>query len=128
MTVLDTHTWLWWAADRDKLPAALRRRLEGEKELVLSSISCWEVGMLVERGRLKLRDSPRLAIRELLAIPRLRVEAVSETIATEAGLLGDAFHGDPADRLIIATALEFRAPLATKDERIRRSKLLQTIW
>jgi PIN domain nuclease of toxin-antitoxin system len=52
---------------------------------------------------------------------------VTESIAIEAGLLAD-FHGDPADRMIIATALELRVPLATRDERIRASKHVQSIW
>ena len=126
--MLDTHAWLWWAADRKKLSRSLQRRLANERELVISAISCWEVGMLIDHGRLKLRGDARAGIREALAVARLRVVPVSEAIATEAGLLGHGFHGDPADRLIVATALELRAPLATKDDRIRDSGLVKTIW
>lgn len=84
--------------------------------------------MLVEHGRLRLRGGARLAIRDALSVARLRVVPVSESIAMEAGLLGRDFHGDPADRIIVATALELRASLATKDERIRASKLVATLW
>jgi PIN domain nuclease of toxin-antitoxin system len=126
--VLDTHAWLWWAADRGKLTAKLKRRLESARELGVSSISCWELAMLVERGRLKLRGGTRSAIREALGVERLRVIPVSEPIAIEAGLLGATFHGDPADRIIVATALEYEAALVTKDERIRASKVVETLW
>ena len=126
--MLDTHAWLWWAADRSKLPRKLQQRLSGERDLVLSAISCWEVGMLIERGRLRLRGDARAGIREALSIARLRVVPVSDAIATEAGLLGSGFHGDPADRIIVATALDLRVRLVTKDARIRDSGLIGTLW
>jgi PIN domain nuclease of toxin-antitoxin system len=126
--VLDTHAWLWWAADRAKLPKKLQRRLSSARELAISAISCWEVGMLVERGRLRLRGDTRMGIRDALSLDKLRVIPVTDAIAIEAGLLGPSFHGDPADRLIVATALDLCATLVTKDERIRRSKLVVTLW
>jgi PIN domain nuclease of toxin-antitoxin system len=126
--MLDTHAWLWWAADRAKLPRKLQQRLIKERELVVSAISCWEIGMLIERGRLKLRGDARTGIRDALSIAHLRVVPVSDAIATEAGLLGPAFHGDPADRIIVATALDLRVRLVTKDDRIRESSLVGTLW
>ena len=83
--------------------------------------------MLVRRGRLELAPDTRTGIREACAIPNLRVFPVTESIAIEAGLLED-FHGDPADRIIVSTALELHAALATRDHRIRRSKRIETIW
>ena len=128
MILLDTHAWLWWVSDRGKLSPKARRRIEVERELAVSAISCWEIGMLVERGRLKLRTDTRSGIREALSVPRLRVVAVDEAIAAEAGLLGSGFHGDPADRIIVATALELRTTLVTKDPNIRESKVVTTLW
>ena len=84
--------------------------------------------MLVERGRLKLRTNVRAGIREALSIDALRVIPVSDTIAIEASLLGSSFHGDPADRIIVATALDLGATLVTKDERIRASRLVPILW
>ena len=49
-------------------------------------------------------------------------------MAVEAGLIGEAFHGDPADRLIVAAAMELRSTLVTKDERIRTCGLVPTLW
>ena len=83
--------------------------------------------MLVRHGRLELAPDARTGIRDACAILNLRIIPVTESIALEAGLL-DEFHGDPADRIIVATALELRVPLATRDDRIRASKLVETVW
>lgn len=50
MILLDTHAWLWWAADHDKLPARLRRWLAAERQLGISAMSCWEAAMLIRHG------------------------------------------------------------------------------
>jgi PIN domain nuclease of toxin-antitoxin system len=83
--------------------------------------------MLIQRGRLKLAPDARTGLRDACAIPNLRVVPVTDSIAIEAGLLVD-FHGDPADRIIVATALELRAVLATRDDRIRACKGIETVW
>lgn len=127
MILLDTHAWLWWAGDHSKLSARLRRRLAAERALAISAVSCWEAAMLVRHGRLELAPDARTGIRDACAIPNLRVIPVTESIATEAGLL-EGVHGDPADRIIVSTALELRVPLATRDGRIRASKRIETIW
>jgi PIN domain nuclease of toxin-antitoxin system len=125
--LLDTHAWLWWAGDHAKLPPRLRRRLSAERALAISAMSCWEAAMLIQRGRLELAPDARAGIRDACAIPNLRVIPVTESVAIEAGLLAD-FHGDPADRIIVATALELRTPLATRDERIRAWRHVETLW
>ena len=62
------------------------------------------------------------------SLPELRVEPVSADIAALAGSLPDPMHGDPADRLISATAMLLGAPLVTGDQRLRGSAGLKTIW
>lgn len=126
--MLDTHAWLWWAADPSKIPPRTRRRIGAARDLVVSAISCWEIAMLVERGRLRLRVDTRSAISQLLTVPRLRCVHVTDAIATEAGLLGADFHGDPADRIVVATARELGGSLATGDARIRASSKVPTLW
>ena len=128
MIVLDTHAWLWWAGDHTKLPPRLVRRLALAPALGISAISCWEAAMLVERGRLTLAPDARSGISAACAVPKLQVIPVTQRIATEAGLLGSVFHGDPADRIVVATAIDQRAPLVTRDERIRASKRVETLW
>ncbi len=128
MILLDTHAWLWWCADRKKLPKSLVKRLEKEKELLVSAISTWEICMLVQKGRLSLTAEPRTAIRALSTAPKVRVVDITDAIATEAALMPSTFHGDPADRFIVATALDLRARLVTKDERITSANIVETIW
>lgn len=126
--LLDTHAWLWWAGDPMKLSSRARTRIEAERDLGISAISCWEVGMLIQHGRLLLNPDARTGLQEALSIPKLRVVPVTQTVATEAGFLSSDFHGDPADRIIVATALELGSTLVTKDARIRSSKVVPTLW
>ena len=127
MIVLDTHAWIWWTADPDRLSTRARHAIEQATDVGVAAISCWEVAMLVEKARLELDRDVLLWIRQALAQPRCTLLPLTAEIAVAAARLGDG-GGDPADRLIAATALGRRAPLVTKDQRLRRSKSLHTIW
>ena len=84
--------------------------------------------MLVQKDRLEL-DRPVLVwIRQALGLGRVELAEVSPEIACLAAALPGAFPGDPADRLIAATAIAHRAVLLTKDSRIRRSRVTTTLW
>lgn len=125
MIVVDTHVWVWWAAGSKKLGGRLRRRLDAAERVLVPAISTWEVAMLVERGRLEF-DRPALTwIRQALALPGVELAALTPEIAVRAAGLGGGFPGDPADRLIVATALEMRAPLSTLDEGLRGSRIVK---
>jgi PIN domain nuclease of toxin-antitoxin system len=126
--LLDTHAWIWWAGDHAKLSARARRRLAAEADLGISAMSCWEAGMLIEHGRLELRPTARAGILAAVGAPKVRVLPVTDAIGVEAGLLGPSFHGDPADRIIVATALELGLVLVTRDERIRGWGRVKTLW
>lgn len=126
--MLDTHAWLWWVDASDSLPKLTRRKIDACHEVCISAISCWEVGMLIERGRLRLHGGSRVGIRRALDADRLRVIPVNEAIAVDAGLLGTKFHGDPADRIIAATAQHLGVKLVTKDERIREAGVVDVVW
>ena len=110
MIVLDTHAWLWHVdADDRALSRAARGVLADDAELLVSAISVWEVGMLVAKGR--LRRTP--------GSPGER-----RSWRTSTGR-------DPADRLIVATALQTGGTLVTKDRSIRtwgRRNGLTTVW
>ena len=127
MIVIDTHTWIWWVSGSKKLPRRVQRKLDGADALGVCAISCWEVAMLVQRGRLKLDREARTWIEKALSVPGIELLAVDAEIAIDTAELPD-FGGDPADRMIVATARKHEAPLATADARIADSRLVPVIW
>jgi PIN domain nuclease of toxin-antitoxin system len=127
LIVLDTHAWIWWVTGSAKLPRRVKRRLDRANGLGVSAISCWEVGMLVVRGRLRLDRAARDWVRQALSVPRVELVPLDAEAAVAAAELPD-FGGDPADRLIVASARQVGAPLATADERIANSNLVAVVW
>jgi PIN domain nuclease of toxin-antitoxin system len=129
VVVLDTHAWLWWVDDPDRLSAQARDAIVAADAVGVASISCWEIGMLAVTGRLSLDRDVALWVRQALAQPGLVAVPLSPKVALEAALLQrDGFVGDPADRLIYATAREAGAALVTRDERLREFDPRGTIW
>lgn len=129
MILLDTHAWIWWVSEPERLSARAREAIDYTKTLGLCPISCWEVSTKVAKGDLELDRDLGVWIRQALARPRLEVVLLSPAIAVAAGQLGLlGFHGDPADRLIAATAIEHGLSLITKDERLRAFEKVATIW
>jgi PIN domain nuclease of toxin-antitoxin system len=128
--VLDTHIWIWWLTRGSSLPVREREALDRaaeNRELHLAAISLWEAQVLHARKRIELpiafRDwISRAADERMLTLLPLDVEVV---IAADS--LPDGFHGDPADRLIVATARAYAMPLATHDAAIRRSRVV-ALW
>ena len=129
MIVLDTHAWVWWVSDPNRLSTAARQSIEDSKTIGLCPISIWEISTKVAKGKLHLDRELRIWTRQALAQPHLKLLKLSAQIALDAGQLGlEGFHGDPADRLIVSSALRHRAELVTKDERIRSFQRVRTIW
>lgn len=110
--VLDTHVWVWMAmGDRRAEPL---RAFTGIP--IVAAISVWELAKLEQKGRIALSPDAETWIRTNLE-PPIRLEPLSPAIALASCRLPD-FHGDPADRLIVATALACGVPLITADARI----------
>ena len=131
MIVLDTHSWVWWASDAGELSKPARTAIDAavaEGRGLVSSISVWEVAMLVTRGRLKLTMAVDDWVAQTERIPGLRFVPVNNAIALRSVQLPGRLHDDPADRIIIATALAHGAVVVTKDERIRRYEHVRAIW
>jgi PIN domain nuclease of toxin-antitoxin system len=127
--VLDTHAWLWWVSAPQKLSAKAVAAIEYAKTVGLCPISCWELSTKVATGKLTLDRDLAVWVAQALARPRLEVLPLTPSIATAAGQLGlQGFHGDPADRLIVATALAHGAHLVTKDAAIRTFPAVETVW
>ena len=118
MILLDTVTLAWYALGDERLGMRGRDLIDSDENLRISAITPWEIAMLVGKGRLNLGRSPIDWIEEILADPRMALTPVHPKLAVEAGLLPRTIHGDPADRLIIATARALACPVLTPDEKI----------
>lgn len=110
--VFDTHVWVW-AASGDARAGEIRA-FSGTA--VVSAISQWEVAMLVMKGRLEIRPDQKSWFAANLKEPVSLAPLTSE-ISMASCQLAD-FHGDPADRIIVATAVVLGIPLITADEKI----------
>jgi PIN domain nuclease of toxin-antitoxin system len=129
--VLDTHIWLWWISNPEKLSTYAERAIDRavtEKGIIISSISTWEVALLVDKRRLKLTVDLRDWVRKTEDLPFVRFMPVDNTISLRSVTLPGQFHPDPADRIITATAMTMGLPLVTKDDKIINYPHVQTIW
>ena len=127
MIVLDTHAWLWWLSDPDQLGRVAAKRIQGSERIGIAAVSCFEIAAAVAKGRITLDRGTLEWLQQGLAAPRLELLPLTPAIAVQAAMLG-RFHGDPADRLIVATAILESAVLVTKDQRIRKYEAVSTIW
>ena len=131
MTVLDTHAWVWWVSGDPRLSTAAHdaiTRATSESRLYISAISAWEVALLVARGRLRLTIDVNDWIAHTQALPFISFIPIDHYLAVRSVQLGGTLHNDPADRIIIATALSIGAPIVTKDRRIQGYAEVETIW
>lgn len=127
--MLDTHAWLWWVSDPDRLGASARQQIDREDEIGVATISAWEVAMLVQRGRIALDRPLEQWIAHAIANPRVVTLNLTVSTAMRAGLLHrEEFHGDPADRIIYESARAWNARLATKDRALRAFDPRITVW
>lgn len=132
MIVLDTHALVWWASGNDaqlspSAAQAIAIEMQGG-QIVVSSISAWELAMLVARGRLHLSMDVEAWLSVVGQIEAVRFVPVDNEIAVKSISLPGEFHKDPADRMIVATARKLAAPLVTADERIRAYPHVRTVW
>lgn len=132
MIVLDTHALVWWVNGESNLSAPAADRIQQEQEkkgsILISSISAWEIAQLVERGRLRLSMDVSDWMALIAQIPGVMFIAIENEIAIKSVSLPGEFHKDPADRIIVATARKFAAPLITKDEKILAYPHVKTLW
>ncbi len=131
MILLDTHVLLWLAAQPARLSrraaAAIRRSLRAGG-IAIASISLWEIAMMFSEGRLRSHGTIEASIESLVEATGVTLREITPAIAALATQFPSDFPTDPADRLIAATAREAGLTLVTKDERIRSSPLVRTVW
>lgn len=132
LIICDTHILLFWADAPHRLSAAANNAVESGIEsetLACSDISLWEIAMLYTRGRINNQASVSSGayIEDILSAMRLSVLPITAEIA-ELSQSDTFMHGDPADRLIAATALAHRTQLITADEKLRSIPGLRCVW
>lgn len=131
LIVLDTHALLWWVSGSKRLSARARRAIRAataKAPAVASAISVLEIATAVRRGRLELATPLENWLADLRLLPELRFEPVSVEIARRAGTFDASMPGDPADRIMAATAMVLHARLVTADEGLRRVAELRAVW
>lgn len=128
MIVLDTHILIWMDQDTEDLGTTAQSKISkahSEEQLFVSTISFWEIGMLIEKGRLKFTQDLSSWRVEMLSAG-LNEVPVDGSVAIHAAEL-KKFHGDPADRIIVATSKLLGAQLATADKKILDYRSVKTI-
>ena len=131
MIVLDTHALVWWVSGDSALSRKAKSAIERQRDggaIIVSSISAWEIAMLVQRERLFLSMDVGSWLAMAMQIEAVRFFPVDAEIAMKSVDLPGEFHKDPADRIIVATARKLAAPLVTKDEKMRSYAHVKTIW
>lgn len=128
--LLDTHIWIWWVNGEQALPPRERAKLN-QAALAevpsLADISLWEAQMLHAKKRLVLRKPFAQWLVEASLPDTVRMRRLTSHVILELDALPITFPGDPADRLIVATARAHGFALHTHDEKIRRLGLVK-LW
>lgn len=128
--LLDTHILLWWLGSNPRLSSAQQELLDratAEEPLLVSEISLWEIATLHSLGRIELALPLRDWLEKATAPPLVHRCGISPAVAAEVAALPDAFHRDPADRILVATARVRGAKLLTQDQRIIKAGVVETI-
>ncbi|MGL5033029.1 MAG: type II toxin-antitoxin system VapC family toxin [Microcystaceae cyanobacterium] len=128
MIILDTHAWFWWLTESPKLSIKAAEAIEVNTAIGISAISCWELAMLVAKQRIILSMDVQKWIDLAFQHPKAKLLPLSPEIAVVSTRLPGHFHGDPADRLIVASSLVNKISLISKDEKIQKWGYVSTIW
>jgi PIN domain nuclease of toxin-antitoxin system len=128
---LDTHVLVWVVADEDRLsrPAASAiRRARNSDGLAIADVVIWELAFLLARGVLRTHNTIEKTVENFITRSGVMVRSITPEIAAIAAQFPDSYSKDPIDRIIGATARAEGLALVTRDERIRSSPLMKTIW
>ena len=131
MIIIDTHIQIWWVEESSRLTGAQRQAIENERRpsgiIGISAISVVEIARLSASGQIQLQPDALPWLRRLLSYPNVQLLPITPEIAVRAYALPEPFHPDPADRILVATALEHSCPLVASDGRILAYPHVNTI-
>ena len=119
MILLDTHVLVWLAENSSRMGGEARSQLENEDELYLSAMTFWELSLLQGKGQITLMMPLEQLLDRVTIDEGMTVAPVTAQIAMDANAL-PGLHGDPVDRLLMATARALSCPLMTADGMIGR--------
>ncbi len=128
IVLLDTHVLVRMVLDRRQLTRIALRAIQAARQRLVADISLREIAMLSHRGVIILAAETGDWLASALEEFSVEVVAIDPRIASRSVHIAENFHGDPADQLIAATAIELQIPLVTADEKLRASPALRTIW
>ncbi len=131
MILLDTHVLVWLMGEPEKLSksaASAIRRARNSDGLSIADVTIWELALLLSRGVLQSGGTVENTVRNLVGRSGVSIKPITPEIAALATQFPNDYPRDPIDRLIGATARAEGLALVTRDEGIRKSPLLKTIW
>ncbi len=129
--ILDTHVLLWYLLnDNKKFSNQMIDLITSAKNtsgVVLSSVTLWEISMLISKKRIDIQESTEFFLESIANMKGFSVVDISPKIAALSTSLPGNFHGDPFDRIITATAICHKATLVTKDRQILKWSAQQDV-
>ncbi len=131
MILLDTHAILWDALTPERLSLLAQQAIEDANSadgILICDISLWEIAMLVAKGRVQVSLDCQSFLNLVLQARKITVQPITPRIAALTTLLSDKVNRDPADRLILATAMAENALLVTADRNLRAHAPVPTLW
>ena len=131
MILLDTHALIWWRDDSGKLSKNALAAVDKEAKngtVSISAFSFWEIALLVEHHRLTLPSDLQTWMAAIEAINGMKFIPVDHQIAVASVQLPVGLHKDPADRILVATAMLLNIPIVTADQKMHAYPHVRTIW
>lgn len=131
MILLDTHVLVWMVADEDRLSRRAKSAIQRARVsdgLSIADVTIWELAFLIARGAIRTHNTIENTVRNFVTRSGVNVKPITAEIAVLATQFSGDYPKDPIDRLIGATARAEGIALVTRDERIRSSPLLRTVW
>lgn len=120
--LLDTHVWIWLMEGDSRLSSEAQERIKAAvpgQGIGVSAITTWEVAMLEAKGRITFDLSCQGWVSRGLQAPGISLLPLLPEIAVSSASLPGTFHGDPADRILVATARHYAVTLITADRAIK---------